>query len=268
MILIGVTILLTTSVITNAIPTPNQQPHRNTDCPSIMTLAGFNTSVLAKAASHGIHSITVKDIRRYFDTSFPKVNDIPTVNSKLDDRDLVLPSAPFGSEFETPGMGIMDRVLSNDDGSDNFMIQGLTPMEKIAHGMHMIELWEKASHDLKKIKADPPSSKVCSCAVDETGNGMLEELNNIAMTLRTFSDQHRTNMCFNFWEITLFSYNCKAEDSSKDVDLTKMPKMPELQDSKSWATWKPMLKGSMPNDNEIHHFAMYLYCKINALEKN
>ena len=90
-----------------------------------MTKAGFNISVLKKAASHGIHSITVKDIRirYYFDTSFPKKNYIPTVNSKLDGKDLVLPSAPFGSEFETPGMGIMDRVLSNDDGSDNFMIQ-------------------------------------------------------------------------------------------------------------------------------------------------
>ena len=123
MILIGVTILLTTSVITNANPTSNIQPQRNTDCPSIMTSSGFNISVLAEAASHGIHSITVKNIRHYFDSSFPEVNDIPTVNSKLDDKDLVLPSTPFGSDFETPGMGMMDRVLSNDDGSDNFMIQ-------------------------------------------------------------------------------------------------------------------------------------------------
>ena len=137
------------------------------------------------------------------------------------------------------------------------MIQGLTPMEKIAHGMHMLELWEKASHDFKKIKADPPSSKVCSCAIDETGNGMLEELNTIAKTLRAFSDLRER--CFNYNYVVSFKYgeNCR-----------KMPKMPELQDSKSWATWKPMLKGSMPNDNEIHHFAMYLYCKINALEKN
>ena len=42
----------------------------------------------------------------------------------------------------TPGMAVLDLVLSNDAGDDSYMIQGLTPMEKVAHGMHMIEMWQ------------------------------------------------------------------------------------------------------------------------------
>ena len=48
----------------------------------------------------------------------------------------------FYDTFLTPGMAVLDLVLSNDAGDDSYMIQGLTPMEKVAHGMHMIEMWQ------------------------------------------------------------------------------------------------------------------------------
>ena len=48
------------------------------DCPPIFAANGINQTIMVEAVAHGIHSITVKDIRYYFDSSFPETNNIPT----------------------------------------------------------------------------------------------------------------------------------------------------------------------------------------------
>ena len=47
-------------------------------CPPIFAANGINQTIMAEAVAHGIHSITVKDIRYYFDSNFPEANNIPT----------------------------------------------------------------------------------------------------------------------------------------------------------------------------------------------
>ena len=49
--------------------------------------------------------------------------------------------APLGGDFFTPGMRVMDEIFGNDDGTDNYLFQGLTRSEKLTHGMHMLEVW-------------------------------------------------------------------------------------------------------------------------------
>ena len=48
------------------------------DCPAIFAANGINKTIMVEAVAHGIHSITVKDIRYYFDSNFPEANNIPT----------------------------------------------------------------------------------------------------------------------------------------------------------------------------------------------
>ena len=47
------------------------------NCPPIFATNGINQTIMAEAVAHGIHSITVKDIRYYFDSNFPEANNIP-----------------------------------------------------------------------------------------------------------------------------------------------------------------------------------------------
>ena len=59
-------------VFATPLPAPN--------CSAVFAAAGLNQTDLMYGAGHGIHSITVRDIRYYFDPDFPEQNDIPTVN--------------------------------------------------------------------------------------------------------------------------------------------------------------------------------------------
>ena len=49
-------------------------------CDAVFAANNINKTDLMLGAGHGIHSITVRDIRYYFDPDFPEDNDIPTVN--------------------------------------------------------------------------------------------------------------------------------------------------------------------------------------------
>ena len=46
-------------------------------------------------------------------------------------------------------MRVMNDIFANDDGTDNYLIQGLTRTEKMTHGMHMMELWHLAGQIYK-----------------------------------------------------------------------------------------------------------------------
>jgi len=229
-------------------------------CYDDATAAGINASAFHLDVAHGIHSMTVEDIKYYFDSSIPDQMSIPTVNFNLSGQHVLL-SPPLGSEFSTPGMRLFDLVLSNDDGKDHFMVQGLSRMEKIAHGMHMLELWHKTSKVYEQIKANLPHEKICSCLTDEDGNGILAALEDISIYLRKFSGEEEMR-----------NNQIEEDPSSNEVDndagrVTENKEeeagaLPELKDAESWKIWKAMLKDSMIDEKGIYHLAMYLYCKI------
>jgi len=295
------TLIFALKMIATVLANPTTH-HFDGICPSVMAKAGLNTTTFKEATSHGIHSITVQDLRYYFDESIPEESNIPTVNLKLTGSH-VLPSAPLGgTEFQTPAMRMLDLILSTDDGSDNFMIRGATRIEKIAHGVHMLELWHKTSKVFQKIRNNPPSEQVCSCATDDANNGILEELRKVSIFLRNFgasqedmktlimgedkeSNQLEENSVrfkrspakeapkcysyrYSFWGCSVhIVVKGKRKRSTDNISLQETAdEMPELKDVNSWGVWKSMLNYSMLDDNEIFHLAMYLYCKISALK--
>ena len=66
----------------------------------------------APTVAHGIHSLTVEDIRHYFKADAPVENNIPTVNKDLTGARVLsyAPLAGYDTHFETSAMQILDVV--------------------------------------------------------------------------------------------------------------------------------------------------------------
>jgi len=257
------------------------------NCTSVMANAGLNMSILVTAVGHGIHSATVKDLRYYFDEYLPETNDIPTVNPNFSQPHL-LTYAPMGSsDFSTPGMRAFDTLFANDDGTDKYMIHGLSRVEKLTHSLHMLELWHRAGIKYRDIAANgPPSDDVCACVTDEGGNGIEQDLINISKYLRTWGSQPEERAKNFGCYIYIYRYRypptrrpCRARGPMKEGPKEEGPaqeqfenrnnngkSLPDLVDQTSWTAWKDMLKQSMLDDNHVKHLATYLYCKIKALK--
>ena len=208
-----------------------------------------------------------------------------------------LPYAPFGSQYETPGMGVLDLIMTHDDGNDTYMAHGLSRLEKLAHGMHMLELWHKTSkvyHELSQI-----SDNLCSCLTDESQNGILNELIFISKYMRNFgnadNDIDHNNPGTNREAVApqmrsgCYRYRCgrfetfryrgggggggrpipviqeafQRKSDVAEVQERNSDGLPALNNPASWTAWKKMLAFSMLHDDEIEYFAKYMHCKIN-----
>jgi len=128
---------------------------------------------------HMIHSLTVEDVRFFFEKNFPVDNDIPTVNVNLTGPN-VLPYAPsFPSKFKFPLGSSLDRILLNNDDINTFSERGRTTLEELAHAAHMLEMLYRTSEVYKNL-GDIDVNAVCPCLVNEEANGIIEELKFIA----------------------------------------------------------------------------------------
>jgi hypothetical protein len=107
------------------------------------------------AVTHMIHSITVEDIRYFFDDRFPVDNDVPTVNTNLTaTAPTVLPYAPSKpSVFKFPGGAHFDLVMQENDDPNSYFVHGTTHLEDLAHWFHMAEMWNRAGKMYKDIVA-------------------------------------------------------------------------------------------------------------------
>jgi len=258
------------------------------DCSATFASAGINTTTLKESVAHGIHSITVKDIRYFFEPDFPEANDVPTVNPNFD-QNHTLPYAPFGSQYLSPGMGVLDILMSNDYGNDTYLVHGSSKLEKLAHGMHMVELWHKTSKAYQTVNnTGSLTAELCSCLTDESGNGILDELILVSKYLRNFGNDSAADAtdrsCKRKERITengnryKYNYRCYEsiaggqfetfqarqinETSNESVQEQKAKSLPHLDSPESWQAWKDMLHFSMLHDYEIEHLSKYLYCKL------
>ena len=238
-------------------------------CEAAATAAGVNLISYAHSVGHSIHSITVEDVQYFFDPDFPIENTIPTANVRYGEGEKpVLASAPSGnSPFKFPGFAAFDFVLSNNDGPETFLAVGMSTLEKLAHQLHMIEMWSKASPIYKDIKArQVDKASVCPCLVDEHNNGIVKHLNYIYKELKDWMkhntrDTRRNGRALDLALITWYPND--RERNAKSLDPEKVYSMPELKDSKSWAFWKKLSMKNGMEDGELFNIAMYMYCKTN-----
>merc|ERR1712168_550628 len=189
--------------------------------------------------AHVIHSLTVEDVRFFFDENFPVENDIPTVNTDLTAGPPVLPNTPsFPSKYRFP-LGItLDRILLNNDDPEALL-------GELGHAAHMLEMLYKASEVYKSLE-NIDINLVCPCLVEEESNGIMAELTYISMITKYNFDESKS-----------------LEEQGKVIGDTIASKQLEKRPGKY------LFFGAMDGDGTQlgTNVAIYLYCKIAMLTK-
>jgi len=136
--------------------------------------------------AHGIHSLTLSDVRYYFNPLANKTNNIPTVNMNLTSRVPILNDAPDlkrSDRFNTLALQVAENVILNN--GENWEIHNADMLDKLLHALHMHEMWAAASKIYTSFLENPPlGAEVCSCLMDVENNGIYFHLRNIAILIR------------------------------------------------------------------------------------
>merc|ERR1712142_912246 len=86
-------------------------------CVEIMARNGLNFSSFWHGAGHGIHSLSLEEIRYYFEADAPEENRIPVVNTNLSSENTILFNAPlrgYDEDFKTMALKVMAYFMLND----------------------------------------------------------------------------------------------------------------------------------------------------------
>ena len=83
----------------------------------------------------------------------------------------------------------MDFIFSHDN--ENFLIKGLTTLEKLGHSFHMQHMWAKAQKTYFKLKSSNTEDigSFCRCVTNDEKTGVLAQLSMIAETNKHFGDE-------------------------------------------------------------------------------
>lgn len=162
-------------------------------CEEVMANNGLNFTSFWHGTAHGLHSLSLEEIRHYFDPEAKVQNKIPAVNFNLSSEQTILFNAPlrgYDEDFNTMALKVMAYFMLND--KPDFYQQGANILEKITHQYHMHEIYAAASLIYKNMTTNPPTDpELCPCVNDITGNGILEEMVKIAKQLKYFARQPR-----------------------------------------------------------------------------
>jgi len=157
-------------------------------CASVMKKGGLSKD-FAKHVSHAIHSLTVEDIKMYFNKNVGENNNIPVVNPGLRDQPRVLDNAPlmgYDERFETDGFKHFDVIMKGVN-MDGWRLTSFELLERLSHVFHMSEIWAAAGRKYRKIvnrgKVDK-DGELCECVRDIDENGLAKYLQLTAFQIR------------------------------------------------------------------------------------
>jgi len=254
-------------------------------CKDAAEQAGVDLENFKYNVGHVIHSLTVEDVRFFFDENFPVDNDIPTVNTNLTGTP-VLPYVPsFPSKFKFPLGSTLDRILLNNDDPKTFFDRGSASLEELGHAAHMLEMLFAASKTYKTLE-NVDIDNTCPCLVNEAENGIIDELEYIAHVARFETDPKKSNeeqgIVIADW-CTFRTGRAALSDEYQSSDkytrkknylrhqrkINVCPGTPKIKDSESWKIFKTDIAGPMEDDGTPMslNVAFYLYCKIAMLSK-
>ena len=86
-------------------------------CFSIFSDHGMNFSSFYQGVAHGVHALSLEEIRHFFKADAPEKNHIPTVNTDFRAESPVLYNAPlwgYSDRFQTWALKILDFFMLND----------------------------------------------------------------------------------------------------------------------------------------------------------
>jgi len=142
---------------------------------------------LVPRIAHGIHSLTLADLRHYFNPNANETNNIPTINRNLSaSSQPILNDAPDlgrSDRFQTMGLLVAEEVILNEDR--DWDMHNADILGKFLHALHMHEMWTEASKVYQNLLSNPPANpNICPCLADVENNGIYFNLRNIAMLIR------------------------------------------------------------------------------------
>jgi len=155
-------------------------------CPTPLSEVGIDR-YFGGMVAHTLHSLTLEDIRHYFKKDATADNGIPTVNYDLTPNvTRVLANAPqsgYDLRFKTMAMRHTDQVLSKMSTKD-WGIRHYSIVEAMVHVHHMAELWERSRPHYENFVKSPPTDKVCRCLRRINENGVIAELELLALKIK------------------------------------------------------------------------------------
>jgi len=227
---------------------------------------------------HFTHSLTLRDLRRYFDPNATAVNYVPTINRDIKSDTPLLLHAPQFPELDgdTEAMKTLDMVLSHMDDK-NWDIKGYTTLERVAHAFHMEAIWAKAKTYFDEMQRSPapPSPQLCDCVMDVDNNGILKFLRYSALEIRepqlVYSRQ-LTDFGPNAPPKDYQNYQQGRKKRSVDTGLKNGPQNLladsnaagiHLKDEAAWKKWKE----EVPSEDMHYNNALFMYCAVQKAHK-
>ena len=202
------------------------------DCRVVIKNAGLSVN-FNETIAHTIHSMTVQGLQK-FNPKATVNNKIPTVNMDRSSEEKVISYAPedvLGSDFSTPSMNVVDKILNNIGMNNDGLGPNWSPLERIVHKFHMLDVWNRVLEVYQSdIVASPPNDDLCDCLMDTEKNGIYG-------AVKWVSDHY---------------------DVGTPITLLNRP-IPKLHDAKSWGIWKYRLLYYY-NEKGLHDAATFLYC--------
>jgi len=158
----------------------------NKVCPTPLSEVGVDR-YFGGMVAHTLHSLTLEDVRHYFKKDATADNGIPTVNYDLTPNvTRVLANAPqsgYDLRFKTMAMRHTDQVLSKMSTKD-WGLRHYSIVEAMVHVHHMAELWERSRPHYENFVKSPPTDKVCRCLRRINENGVIAELELLALKIK------------------------------------------------------------------------------------
>merc|ERR1712193_3021 len=127
------------------------------DCFSILADTHALSATYPKRIAHGMHSLTLADLRYYFNPNANETNNIPTINRNLTSSEPILNDAPDigrSDRFKTIGLLVAEEVVLKEDR--DWDIHGGGILDKLLHALHMHEVWSETSRLYKGLLDSPP----------------------------------------------------------------------------------------------------------------
>merc|ERR550532_1117552 len=90
----------------------------DSDCFSILDQSQALSAAYPKRIAHGVHDLTLADLRHYFNPKASETNNVPTINRNLSSSVPILNDAPDigrSNRFQTMGLLVAEEVVLNED---------------------------------------------------------------------------------------------------------------------------------------------------------
>jgi len=226
-------------------------------------------------AAHGSHSITLNEIQFFFEPAATFENGITMVNFNLS-GDILLPNAPWidvDNRFTSPAMFALNHVLSNME-DNNYDIKNGNALDRIAHNLHMQELWQNAAKFYKKSKLKGKrKSKLCGCLDETFSNVINASLHLLANAIRrpepeqvnTQKPEERKVVITSprpyggGGGIILFPIGIRSGSNSIQTSVDN------IVDEKSWDDWKDFNSLNLDDEKKAEmasSFALFMKCNL------